>query len=313
MQFLQQQFAAVGVKVTVTPLEAGVATAKLWNVQKPEDATMLMDYTGWSSSTGDADWGLRPLLRSKSFPPKPVQHRLLSFGRRRYGDRGRPRDRRCRQAGDRLCGGAEGDLEGRALGLLTVDQLISGQSKKLSGVYYMPDGGLLDRGRRAELTERRPSRRGADAHLHPAAAGRHPRRPAHGFGVRVRLRAPACRAIRRGWWPGPRRRPRIVAAVRAEMGLEGSLLAAVCALSRANLARRSRPLGEIAPAGDRRDRHALHADALADARGDGVVDARWAGDRRHLRRPARRMAGPDRHGCSRSPACRFRASGSGCC
>ena len=40
MQFLQQQFAAVGVKVKVEPLEAGVAAAKIWSVQKPEDATI---------------------------------------------------------------------------------------------------------------------------------------------------------------------------------------------------------------------------------------------------------------------------------
>jgi glutathione transport system substrate-binding protein len=53
----------------VEPLEAGVLTAKIFNVQKPEDATIVMRYAGWSSSTGDADWGMRPMLYSKSFPP----------------------------------------------------------------------------------------------------------------------------------------------------------------------------------------------------------------------------------------------------
>ncbi len=69
MQFIQQQLAAVGVKINVEPLEAGVLTAKLFNVQKPEDATIIMFYGGWSSSTGDADWGMRPMLYTKSFPP----------------------------------------------------------------------------------------------------------------------------------------------------------------------------------------------------------------------------------------------------
>jgi glutathione transport system substrate-binding protein len=69
MQFIQQQLAAVGVKVTVEPLEAGVLTAKMFNVEKPEDATIVMLYAGWSSSTGDADWGMRPMLYTKSFPP----------------------------------------------------------------------------------------------------------------------------------------------------------------------------------------------------------------------------------------------------
>jgi glutathione transport system substrate-binding protein len=69
MQFVQQQLAAVGVTLKVEPLEAGVLTAKIFNVQKPEDATIVMRYAGWSSSTGDADWGMRPMLYSKSFPP----------------------------------------------------------------------------------------------------------------------------------------------------------------------------------------------------------------------------------------------------
>ncbi len=69
MQFIQQQLAAVGVKVNVEPLEAGVLTAKMFNVQKPEDATIVMLYGAWSSSTGDADWGIRPIAYTKSFPP----------------------------------------------------------------------------------------------------------------------------------------------------------------------------------------------------------------------------------------------------
>jgi glutathione transport system substrate-binding protein len=69
MQFVQQQLAAVGVTVKVESLEAGVLTAKMFNVQKPEDASIVALYTAWSSSTGDADWGTRPMLYTKSFPP----------------------------------------------------------------------------------------------------------------------------------------------------------------------------------------------------------------------------------------------------
>src|SRR4029079_10547815 len=49
MQFVQQQLAAVGVTIKVEPLEAGVLTAKMFNVQKPEDATIVMLFGGWSS------------------------------------------------------------------------------------------------------------------------------------------------------------------------------------------------------------------------------------------------------------------------
>ena len=69
MQFIQQQLAAVGVRISVEPLEAGVLTAKQYNVTGPQDATIVMNYGGWSSSTGDADWATRPILYSKSFPP----------------------------------------------------------------------------------------------------------------------------------------------------------------------------------------------------------------------------------------------------
>jgi glutathione transport system substrate-binding protein len=41
----------------------------MFNVKGPEEATIVMLYAGWSSSTGDADWGTRPILYTKSFPP----------------------------------------------------------------------------------------------------------------------------------------------------------------------------------------------------------------------------------------------------
>jgi len=69
MQFLQQQLAAVGVTVRIDNMEAGLLTAKLFTVKGPEDASVVMLNTGWSSSTGDADWGSRPMLYTKAFPP----------------------------------------------------------------------------------------------------------------------------------------------------------------------------------------------------------------------------------------------------
>ena len=69
MEFIQQQLAVVGVKVTVEALEAGVLTAKLYSTPAPEAAPIQMLLTGWSSSTGDADWGIRPFLWGKGFPP----------------------------------------------------------------------------------------------------------------------------------------------------------------------------------------------------------------------------------------------------
>jgi glutathione transport system substrate-binding protein len=143
MEFLQQQFAAVGVKVTVTPLEAGVSTAKLWNVQKPEDATMMMDYTGWSSSTGDADWGLRPLLYSKSYPPNLFN---IAYYHSAATDAAIEAGLASADPAKRAVAYTEAQKliwKDAPWVFLSVDQLIDGKSKKLSGVYHMPDGGLL--------------------------------------------------------------------------------------------------------------------------------------------------------------------------
>jgi glutathione transport system substrate-binding protein len=143
MEFLQQQLAAVGVKVTVLPLEAGVATAKLWNVQKPEDATMQMDFSAWSSSTGDADWGLRPLFYGKSFPPNLFN---IAYYHSAAADAAIEAGLASADQGKRAAAYAQAQAaiwKDAPWVFLSVDQLIAGQSKKLSGVYYMPDGGLL--------------------------------------------------------------------------------------------------------------------------------------------------------------------------
>ena len=70
IQFVQQQLQQVGIKAQVQALEAGQRVERVESVQKPEDAGVRMYYVGWSSSTGESDWALRPLLASESMPPK---------------------------------------------------------------------------------------------------------------------------------------------------------------------------------------------------------------------------------------------------
>ncbi|MFT4267534.1 MAG: glutathione ABC transporter substrate-binding protein GsiB [Xenophilus sp.] len=70
IQFVQQQLAQVGIKVQVQALEAGQRVERVESAQDPATAPVRMYYTGWSSSTGEADWAMRPLLASESFPPK---------------------------------------------------------------------------------------------------------------------------------------------------------------------------------------------------------------------------------------------------
>jgi glutathione transport system substrate-binding protein len=70
IQFVQQQLAQVGIKVQVLALEAGQRVERVESAQDPATAPVRMYYVGWSSSTGEADWAMRPLLASESFPPK---------------------------------------------------------------------------------------------------------------------------------------------------------------------------------------------------------------------------------------------------
>lgn len=68
-QFLKQQLSQVGVNVTVMPMDSGTRNGKLFGVTDPKKAQYEMYYSGWSPSTGDADWALRPLYATESWIP----------------------------------------------------------------------------------------------------------------------------------------------------------------------------------------------------------------------------------------------------
>jgi glutathione transport system substrate-binding protein len=142
MQFVQQQLSLVGVKLTVTPLEAGVETARVWGVEKPEDATVQMQYGGWSASTGDADWGLRPLLWGKGFPPKFFN---VAYYKNETVDAAieagiATADNAKRAEAYRV---AQEQIWKDAPWLfLGVENLLAAQTKSLSGLNYVADGGL---------------------------------------------------------------------------------------------------------------------------------------------------------------------------
>lgn len=64
---IQQQLKQVGVDVEVEAFEGPTLTNLLY---KPaEENQMQMAISGWSPSTGDGDWALRPLLAKSSWPP----------------------------------------------------------------------------------------------------------------------------------------------------------------------------------------------------------------------------------------------------
>src|SRR5699024_8634844 len=69
-EFIQQQLSEVNIDLDVTSMESGTLSDSLWDVEDPDDAEVDMYYGGWSSSTGYADWALRPLIGGEeNFPP----------------------------------------------------------------------------------------------------------------------------------------------------------------------------------------------------------------------------------------------------
>jgi len=143
MSFLQQQLAAVGVKALVEPLESGTAAAKIWNVKTPDEATTLMHYAAWSASTGDADWGLRPLFYGRGFPP-------VLFNTAYYASKAVDADIEAglttADAAKRLAAykAAQATIWQDAPWIfLASDDNISAKAKALSGIYVLPDGQML--------------------------------------------------------------------------------------------------------------------------------------------------------------------------
>ncbi|SEC14003.1 glutathione ABC transporter substrate-binding protein [Paenibacillus sp. GP183] len=142
MEFLQQQLAQVGIKVKVVPMESGTLSSKIWNVKDPKDAEIELYYGGWSSSTGDADWGIRPLLAGESVPPKSYNtayytnekaDQLISAGLNTAD----PEKRKATYAEVQKMIWQDAPWAG-----LIVEDTLAGRKNYLDGVYLIPDGAL---------------------------------------------------------------------------------------------------------------------------------------------------------------------------
>ncbi len=142
IQFVQQQLAQVGIKVSVQALEPGQRVEWVQSVSDPQAAKVRMYYAGWSSSTGDADWALRPLFATEAWPPKLQNTAYYSN----------------KVVDDAIAGALKStdDKEKAAFyktaqdqimadlpwAVLTVDKLLFATSKRLSGIVMMPDGSI---------------------------------------------------------------------------------------------------------------------------------------------------------------------------
>ena len=67
MVAIQGQLKAVGVEAEVVSMPSATLSAERRRVLT--DTVTQLEYSGWSPSTGDADWGIRPLLTKETWPP----------------------------------------------------------------------------------------------------------------------------------------------------------------------------------------------------------------------------------------------------
>lgn len=142
IQFIQQQLAQVGIKVTVQALEPGQRVEWVQQAPDPKTARVRMYYAGWSASTGEADWALRPLLATEAFPPKlnntayyssAVVDEAIAKALKSTDDA--EKAQLYRQAQEQL-------MKDAPWAPLVTEQNLYATSKRLSGVFVMPDGNI---------------------------------------------------------------------------------------------------------------------------------------------------------------------------
>ena len=144
-QFIKQQLSLVGITVNVENMEVGTLDQKLTGVAKDtpgKDVGVEMYTIGWSPSTGDADWGLRPVADSESTPP-------VSYNTAYYSN---PEFDKEIQAGlatadpekrkEAYANAQKIVWEDAPMIFLTVDQTSFASRNNVSGIITLPDGSL---------------------------------------------------------------------------------------------------------------------------------------------------------------------------
>ncbi|MEM6159876.1 glutathione ABC transporter substrate-binding protein GsiB [Erwinia sp. P6884] len=138
LQFTQQQLAQVGIKVKVTAMDAGQRAAEVEEKGQKESGVRMF-YTGWSASTGEANWALTPLFATQSWPPTIFNTAFYSNPQvdKDLADAlnttdGEKKATLYKDAQDRI-------WQDRPWVPLVVEKLVSANTKNLTGFYVMPD------------------------------------------------------------------------------------------------------------------------------------------------------------------------------
>jgi glutathione transport system substrate-binding protein len=138
-QFLQQQLQQIGIKTKITLLEAGQRVEKVESWPDPATAPVRLYYVGWSTSTGEADWALRPLLDSESWPPKLSNNAYYKNAKFDADIKGAQLTTNSTEKTTLYKDAQEIAYHDAPWAPLVVEKLLSAHNKKLTGVYVIPD------------------------------------------------------------------------------------------------------------------------------------------------------------------------------
>lgn len=141
LQFLQQQLATVGIQTKITALDAG-RRAALVEAKDQEESDVRLFYTGWSASTGEANWALAPLFATQNWPPVLFN---TAFYSNSQVDRNLALALKTtnEQEKARLYKNTQDIIWHDAPWVpLVVEKLVSAHRKQLTGFYVMPDTGF---------------------------------------------------------------------------------------------------------------------------------------------------------------------------
>ena len=139
IQFVQQQLQQVGIKTTIQALEAGQRVQMVESAPDPKTAPVRLYYTGWSSSTGEADWALRPLIYGANCPPK--QYNIAYYDNKVVND-GIMKALEVTDRGEKskiYKEVQEQIWKDAPWAFLVTEKLLYATNKKLTGMYVMPD------------------------------------------------------------------------------------------------------------------------------------------------------------------------------
>lgn len=141
LQFIKQQLSQINVDVEIVPLEGATRAEKLFGSSlTPETAEFDTVIGGWSPSTGDADWHLRPVYATEGWIPNMYNEAFYSnpVVDKAINDALETADPAKRAAAYEV---AQKQIwKDKPVVWLAVDNALAGRKKGLTGAFPMPDG-----------------------------------------------------------------------------------------------------------------------------------------------------------------------------